>query len=125
MLPSYFDYIFVHLRQKVLLQPALSPKFLSTLGPNPVRARPEPDPKSPVRLTTLQETAKESFGIQVKLLLAHMFTTHKEGFKLSFLQLNVKQKAVNTNFYCLWFDRPGEPNSIPSLQWQKLYSFGQ
>ena len=35
MLPSYFDYIFVHLRQKVLLKPELSPKFLSTLGPNP------------------------------------------------------------------------------------------
>ena len=35
MLPSYFDYIFVHLRQKVRLRPALSPKFSSTLGPNP------------------------------------------------------------------------------------------
>ena len=39
MLPSYFDYIFVHVRQKVRLRPDLSPKFLSTLGPNP--ARPE------------------------------------------------------------------------------------
>ena len=34
MLPSYFDHIFVHLRQKVRLRPKLSPKFLSTLGPN-------------------------------------------------------------------------------------------
>ena len=42
MLPSYFDYIFVHLRQKVRLTPELSPKFLSTLGPNPTRkARPD------------------------------------------------------------------------------------
>ena len=42
MLPSYFDYIFVHLRQKVRLRPELSPKFLSTLGPNPTRkARPD------------------------------------------------------------------------------------
>ena len=41
MLPSYFDYIFVHLKQKVRLRPELSPKFLSTLGPNPTRkARP-------------------------------------------------------------------------------------
>ena len=41
MLPSYFDYIFVHLRRKVRLRPELSPKFLSTLGPNPTqRARP-------------------------------------------------------------------------------------
>ena len=41
MFPSYFDYIFVHLRQKARLRPELSPKFLSTLGPNPTRkARP-------------------------------------------------------------------------------------
>ena len=37
MLASYFDCIFVHLRQKVRLRPELSPKFLSTLGPNPTR----------------------------------------------------------------------------------------
>ena len=37
MLPSYFDYIFVHLRQKARLRPELSPKFLSTLGPNLAR----------------------------------------------------------------------------------------
>ena len=39
MLPSYFDCIFVHLRQKVRLRPELSPKFLSTLSPD--RTRPE------------------------------------------------------------------------------------
>ena len=33
MLPSYFDYIFVHRRQKAHLRP----KNLSTLGPNPAR----------------------------------------------------------------------------------------
>ena len=37
MLPSYFVYMFVHLRQKARLGPELSPKFLSTLGPNPAR----------------------------------------------------------------------------------------
>ena len=36
-LQSNFDYIFVHLKQKVRLRPGLSPKFLSTLGPNPTR----------------------------------------------------------------------------------------
>ena len=41
MLPNYFGYIFVQLRQKVRLTPELSPKFLSTLGPNPARTRPE------------------------------------------------------------------------------------
>ena len=42
MLPSYFDYIFVHLKQKGRLKPELSPNFLSTLGANPTRkARPD------------------------------------------------------------------------------------
>ena len=41
MLPGYFDYTFVHLRQKVHLGPELRPKFLSTLGSNPARTRPE------------------------------------------------------------------------------------
>ena len=41
MLPNYFDYIFVHPRQKVRLRPEMIPKFLSTLGPNPARTRPE------------------------------------------------------------------------------------
>ena len=31
MLPSYIDYIFVHLKQKERLRPELSPKFLPTL----------------------------------------------------------------------------------------------
>ena len=39
MLPSYFNYTFVHLRQKVRLRPESSPKFLSTLGLNPARTR--------------------------------------------------------------------------------------
>ena len=37
MIRSYFDCIFVHLTQKARLRPELSPKFLSTLGPNPTR----------------------------------------------------------------------------------------
>ena len=38
MVPSYADYIFVHLRQKARLKP----EILSTLGPNPTR-KPLPD----------------------------------------------------------------------------------
>ena len=33
--------MFVHLRQKARLTPEISPKFLSTLGPNPVQTRSE------------------------------------------------------------------------------------
>ena len=39
MLPSCFDYIFGHLRQNARLRPELSPKFFSTLGPNPSPTR--------------------------------------------------------------------------------------
>ena len=39
ILPRYFDYFFVHLRQKVRLRPELSPTFLSTLSLNPARTR--------------------------------------------------------------------------------------
>ena len=45
MLQSHFDYIFVHLRQKVRLKPEIF-----------VNIRPEPDPKSPAQLTTLTRT---------------------------------------------------------------------
>ena len=55
MLPSYFDYIFVHLRQKVRLRPQLSPKFLSTLGPDPPR------------LTTLEPSTRFQ-GVNLVLL---------------------------------------------------------
>ena len=49
MLPRYFDFIFVHLRQKVRLRPELSPKFFLSLGPNQARAWPEtgPNPNRP------------------------------------------------------------------------------
>ena len=43
MLPSYFDYIFVHLRQKARLRPESSPKFLSTLGPKSLTGKARPD----------------------------------------------------------------------------------
>ena len=50
---SFFAYIFVHLRQKARLRFELSLKFLPTSGPNPPRTRPELEPKSPARFTTL------------------------------------------------------------------------
>ena len=46
ILQGYFNYIFVHLRQKVRFRPEISPNIF-------VNFRPEPDPKSPARLTTL------------------------------------------------------------------------
>ena len=46
MLPSYFNYIFVHLSQKARFRPELSPKFLSTLRPEP---GPKPNPTRKAR----------------------------------------------------------------------------
>ena len=46
-LPSYFDYTFVHLTQKILLRSELSPKFLLTLNPNPARTRTRPENPGP------------------------------------------------------------------------------
>ena len=46
-LPSYFDYIFVHLKQTARLRPKLSPKVLSTLDSNPARTRTRPEKPGP------------------------------------------------------------------------------
>ena len=43
MLPSYFDYVFVHLRQKARAGPELSPKFCQ------LKAKPGPNPNSTSR----------------------------------------------------------------------------
>ena len=43
MLPSYFDYIFVRLKQKVPPRPELNPKFLPTSDPNPALTRTRPE----------------------------------------------------------------------------------
>ena len=47
MLLNYFEYIFVHLRQKSQSQARIKPEIF-------VNFRPEADPKSPARLTTLR-----------------------------------------------------------------------
>ena len=47
MSPIYFEYIFVHPRQKVRLRPELSSKFFSTFGPNPARTRTRPEKPGP------------------------------------------------------------------------------
>ena len=66
MLPSYFDYIFVHLRQKAHLSSELSPKFLLTLGPNPIQTRPEkPGPIYNSGAHDKLETRKENGIIEV------------------------------------------------------------
>ena len=52
MLSSYFDYIFVHLRQKNTSQARIQPEILVNCRPEP-----EPDSKNPAQLTTLNNHA--------------------------------------------------------------------
>ena len=55
-----------------------------------------------------QETAKKPFGLQVKLPPTHLPTTHGEGFAMSSLMLNNKQKTVTPTFIAFGlFNRPG------------------
>ena len=70
MLPSYFDYIFVHLRQKVLFRPEIFVNF-----------RPESEPKSPARLTTL-EVARQEPMVQISVLV-HRFRDEDQNKRKS------------------------------------------
>ena len=72
MLPSCFDYIFVHLRQKARLRPELSSTFLSTLGPNPARTRPEKP--GPTYNSVSDEVLQVLFDTDV-----FSFTVYREG----------------------------------------------
>ena len=49
----------MHLRQKVLLRPQLSPEFLSTIGPNP---KPTRKPRPNLQLCAVQYQAKPCTG---------------------------------------------------------------
>ena len=59
-----------------------------------------------------QETAKGPFGHRVKLLPAHLSTTHFGGFSQSLSLLNVKQESWDTNFWSPWFDPTGNRTKV-------------
>ena len=62
-----------------------------------------------------QETAKEPFGLRVKLPPAHLSTTHGGGFTLSLTKLNIKQ--VSYEYQIRVFGLPDqEPDRVyPSI----------
>ena len=89
MLPSYFDYSFVHLRQKVRFRPELSSKFLSTLGPNPNR-------KARLDLHLWVENKKQK--IADKLIHAQRRTlqsTKNRKHEVSFYLVNRQKHILN------------------------------
>ena len=53
-----------------------------------------------------QETAKRLFGAESSCHLPTSLRT-RWNFTLSLIMLNIKQEAVNINFYSLWFDQTG------------------
>ena len=69
MLPSYFDYILVHLRQKARFRPELSPKFLSALGPNPARTQLE-KPGPTYNSVLDRATAMARFGVSFRVKIS-------------------------------------------------------
>ena len=72
MLPNYFDYIFVHLRQKARLRPELSPKFLSTLGSSPAQTRPgKPGPTK--NSASIRASSLTQLNMIRKRLILHIF----------------------------------------------------
>ena len=77
-LRRYFDYIFVHIKKKVRLRPELSPKFFFNF-------KPEPDPKSPARLTTLGKNPALSMPIIINV--CHLTNFHLEN--------SVKQNCIS------------------------------
>ena len=102
MLPSYFDYIFVHLKQKVRLRLELSPTFLSTLSPNSARTRSKTNSKSPVRLTTLMHTAIQSLlcteveSSRTSLVLRTSSRTHFQVLGLGLFSLRSSKIALSS-----------------------------
>ena len=55
MLPSYFDYIFVHVKTKSTSQAQIKPEILSTLGPNPARTQTRPKEPGPTYNSEIQQ----------------------------------------------------------------------
>ena len=55
MLPSYFDYIFMHLKKKSTSDARIKSEIFVDFRPEP-----EPDPKIPARLTTLDHSPKKN-----------------------------------------------------------------
>ena len=85
MLPSYFDYIFVHLTQKIRLRPKLNPKFLSTLGPNLVQTRTRPKKPGPTN---------NSAAVRLAFIGLLIFCGKKSLFKLTYTTVVSSQKRL-------------------------------
>ena len=102
-MPSNFDYIFVHLRQKSTSQARIKPDIF-------VNFRPEPDPKSPARLTTLSRirrfhsktalsilaiggSGERPLSLQVKLPPLSFASSHVQND--AHIQLFLQQRQVS------------------------------
>ena len=103
MLPSYFDYIFVHLRQILRLRPNLSPKFLSSLDPNL-----SPTPKAPPDLPLCF-----IFPLIFYLSIMYKRVVQKTSFFFKFYPslpqiVRLVIDVPYTKFQLIWFTGKGE-----------------
>ena len=84
MFPSYFDYIFMHRRQKARLRPELSPKFLSTVGPKPNSTR-----KARLDLQLCPPYTFHTYKLE------HFIRSLCEDNKIGFLQVTTQLKQTS------------------------------
>ena len=109
MLPSYFDYVFVHLKQKARLRPELSPKCLSTLSPNPART----EKSGPTNNSGAYSTRKFLYNIQSN---AAYLTTYGNVTKRSLLRGGRVSEFCLNNFNVSEFKlRDSKPSSGHSV----------
>ena len=102
MLPSYFNYIFVHLKQKARLRPKLSPKFLSTLSPNPAPLTTLTRCLTPKRVTNQRLSVAQLFINRARsnlLLQSHRIGDNKKQ-SLSFIKLPRATTTLVINWKC-------------------------
>ena len=104
LLPSYFDYIFMRVRQKARHRPELSSKFLLTLGPN----RPEKtDP-------TYNSVIGVKYTCVFRLVLRCFFAARKKN--LTGVSIGLTDQWKNLYLTCNPTDRSNRPVSISGLK---------
>ena len=107
--PSYFDYIFVHLKQKARLRPDLNPKFLSTSGPNPTwKARPD-----------LQLWVTLLRGLIRRFTIIFCLVASSRSNKFSSVEVNLQLSSILPTAKLVWIRLKNRPPSLFRTGWER------
>ena len=113
ILQSYFDYIFVHRRQKVRFRPELIPKFLSTLGPNPAQTRTRPEKPGPTYNSELNNLIFFNWLANAKNLVLSNDSEHLQNViqchQKSFFSKKIPKIALQPEAF------PPDPHNLQSV----------